>query len=67
MEDWVHDGEHNLIAARKCLAGLKSIIWRIVEKYEFKPGHKLNLNYTGVNALRMRQSHDHHMNAESIT
>lgn len=32
-DGWVHDGEHNLIAARKCLEGLKKVIWRMVETF----------------------------------
>ena len=55
-EGWVHDGEHNLIAAKKCLEGLRKVIWRIVEKFEFNSGHKLKLNYTGVNALKLKQT-----------
>lgn len=66
-EGWVHDGEHNLIAAKKCLEGLKKVIWRLVEKFEFNPEHKLKLNYTGVNTLRLRQVHYHHMSNDEIT
>ena len=59
-EGWVHDGEHNLIAAAKCVKMLKKIIWTLVEKFEFNPDYRLNINYTGVNALRLRQVHNHH-------
>ena len=67
LDGWVHDGEHNLIAAKKCLEGMKKIIWRLVEKFEFNPDHKLKLNYTGVNALRLKQLHHHHMSNEEIS
>ena len=55
-EGWVHDGEHNLIAAQKCLIGLKKVIWNIINKFEFNPNHKLSLNLNGSNALRLKQS-----------
>lgn len=32
-DGWVHDGEHNLIAARKCLDGLKKTIYKVIEKF----------------------------------
>jgi hypothetical protein len=32
---WVHDGEENLIAARKCLEGLTKTFNKIVEKFDF--------------------------------
>jgi hypothetical protein len=35
VTDWVHDGEENLIAARKCLAGLTVTFYKIIEKFEF--------------------------------
>ena len=54
-DGWVHDGENNLIAAKKCLNSLKKIMWKIVERFEFNPEYtKLNLNFTGVNALRLK-------------
>jgi len=56
-DGWVHDGEHNLIAAKKCVDGLKKVIWRLVEKYQFNPEHRLKLNFSGINALRMKQVH----------
>lgn len=59
VDHWVHDGEGNLIAARKCLEGLRKVIWNIVLKFEFNPLHKLTLNYTGVNSLRLRQVQSH--------
>jgi hypothetical protein len=67
QEDHVHDGEHNLRVAAKCLVGLKAVIWRLVEKYQFNPEHRLNLNYCGVNSLRLKQVHSHHLNADQIT
>ena len=36
QEGWVHDGEENLIAARKCLEGLRKTFYKIIEKFEFK-------------------------------
>jgi hypothetical protein len=30
---WVHDGEHNLIAAKKCLQSLRKTIWKVIEKF----------------------------------
>jgi len=65
-DGWVHDGEHNLIAAKKCLEGLKKVIWRIVEKFEFNSGHKLNLNYSGANALKLKQT-PHHPSEQEIS
>ena len=65
-DGWVHDGEHNLIAAKKCLEGLKKVIWRLVEKFEFNPEHKLTLNYTGVNTLRLRKYHHYHKSTTEI-
>jgi len=62
----VHDGEHNLIAAKKCLEGLKKVIWRLVETFHFNPEHKLNLNYTGVNTLRLRKCHHYHKSTEEL-
>lgn len=53
-EAWVHDGEHNLIAAKKCLVSLKKVIWRLVEKFEYNPEHQLKLNFSGINALRLK-------------
>jgi hypothetical protein len=58
VDHWVHDGESNLIAAKKCLEGLKKVIWRLVEKFEFNPSHQLVLNYSGLNQLRLRQVHN---------
>ena len=63
---WEHDGEKNLIAALKCLEGLKKVIWRIVEKFEFNPEHRLKLNFSGVNDLRLKQVHHHHMSGADI-
>lgn len=34
---WVHDGEENLIAAKKCLDGLGKTMFKIIEKFELKP------------------------------
>lgn len=67
VDYWVHDGEGNLIAARKCLEGLRKVIWNIVLKFEFNPNHKLTLNYTGVNSLRLRQVHSHFSQDDIVT
>jgi hypothetical protein len=32
---WVHDGEANLIAARKCLEGLTKTFYKMVESFDF--------------------------------
>jgi len=37
---WVHDGEHNLMAAKKCLEGLKKTIWKVIERFSFDNEHK---------------------------
>lgn len=54
-DGWVHDGEHNLIAARKCLEGLKKTMWKIIEKFQFNPSHKFTPNFKGSNSLRLKQ------------
>jgi len=53
---WVHDGEHNLIAAKKALENLKKVIWKIIEKFEFNKNHNLNLNYSWAGALSLKQT-----------
>jgi hypothetical protein len=65
-DGWVHDGEHNLIAAKKCLEGLKKVIWRIIEKFEFNSSHTLKLNYSGANALKLKQT-PHHPSDQEIS
>jgi hypothetical protein len=67
VDHWVHDGEANIIAAGKCLQGLRKVIWNIVSKFEFNPSHKLTLNYTGMNSLRLRQVHGHLSSADIVT
>ena len=42
---WVHDGEHNLIAARKCLDGLRKTIWKVVEKFDFKADYQFKFTH----------------------
>ena len=32
-EGWTHDGEENLIAAKKALDGLGKTMWKIIEKF----------------------------------
>lgn len=41
---WVHDGEHNLLAAKKCLEGLRKIIWKVIDKFSFKPDYKFQFS-----------------------
>lgn len=40
-EGWKHDGEENLIAAKKCLEGLSGTINKIIGKVEMVPDQKL--------------------------
>ena len=37
---WVHDGDHNLMAAQKCLGNLKKTIWKVIEKFSFNPDYQ---------------------------
>lgn len=55
QEGWIHDGEHNLLAAQKCLERLKATIWKVIEKFHFNREYKLMLNYQGTNSLRLKQ------------
>jgi Phosphorylase superfamily len=66
IDGWVHEQEFYLHAAKKCLALLKNIIWKVVEKFELNPAYKLALNYTGVNSLRLKQ-HAVHADYKAIT
>lgn len=43
---WVHDGEHNLMAAKKCLGNMKKIIWRVIEKFDFNPDYQFKFSLT---------------------
>lgn len=54
IDGWVHEQEFYIKAAKKCLVALKNIIWKVVERFNFDPSYKLELNYTGVNALRLK-------------
>ena len=63
-DGWVHDGEHNLIAAKKCLDGLKKTIWKVIEKFQFNPQHALIPNYKAQNSLRLKQLKTHLSNLE---
>jgi hypothetical protein len=51
----VHDGEHNLIAAKKALEGLKKVIWRVIERFQFNPDYKFVPNFKGENSLRLKR------------
>jgi hypothetical protein len=67
VDHWVHDGEANLVAAKKCLEGLRKVIWRLVSKFEFNVNYKFTINFTGVNSLRLRQVHTHLSQADIET
>jgi len=56
IDGWVHDGEQVLIAGKKALENLKKVIWKIIEKFEFNSSHNLNLNYSGANVLKLKQT-----------
>lgn len=57
IDGWVHDGEHNLIAAKKCIEGLRKTIWKVIEKFKFHPDHKCGPNYKASTSLRLKQVH----------
>ena len=63
-DGWVHDGEHNLIAAKKCLEGLRKTIWKVIERFQFNPEHKVMPNYKAQNSLRLKQLKTHLSNQE---
>lgn len=55
IDGWVHEQEFYLHAAKKCLAALKNIIWKVAERFEMNPDYKFKLNYSGLNSLRLKQ------------
>lgn len=41
-EGWTHDGEDNLVAAKKCQNGLQKTIEKIIENFKFSDDHKID-------------------------
>lgn len=55
VSGWTHDGEGNLIAARKCLEGLTKTIYKIIEKFEFSEKRELNTGVEDTIGLSMKR------------
>ena len=44
VEHYVHDQDSILELGAKCIVNLKKTLWRIIEKFEFNPQHRVRLN-----------------------
>lgn len=44
IDGWTHDPEFYIEAGKKSLAGLKKLIWKVIEAYPFNHERKLELN-----------------------
>ena len=55
VEAWTHEPEFYLHSVKKSLAGLKKVIWKIMEKYEFNSEHRALINFKEVKSLKLKK------------
>ena len=53
-DGWTHDGEENLVAARKCLDALGKTIFKIIEKFPFADTKVVNTLPDNTKPLRLK-------------
>lgn len=54
-EGFTHDGEENLIAAKRCLDGLGKTMFKIIADFQLNPDYKLTNHIHGALPIKMKR------------